>query len=335
MDRDGRWDRTQKMYDAMVRGTGIQSDSAHTAIEQSYAKEVYDEQLEPVVIMERGNPVATMKSGDACIFFNFRPDRARQITKALSLPDFAQFERPDLKDFYLVTMMEYEKDLPVEVAFPPQIIETCLASVISEAGLRQMHIAETEKYAHVTFFLNGMRENEFPGEERVIIPSPRVSTYDQAPEMSNDALTDRVVKEISGGQYDLIVVNYASPDMVSHTGDYEATIKAHESMDRCLGRMTDAVLAVGGVFLMTADHGNSEEMINLTTGEIDKEHSTNPVPFLIVGKRYEGIRASGGDVIGGDLSMTPPAGMLADVTPTILHLLEIPIPEEMTGRPLI
>ncbi len=335
MDRDGRWDRTQKMYDAMVRGTGVQAESARSAIEQSYAKEVYDEQIEPVVIMDRGKPVATMKSGDACIFFNFRPDRARELTKALALPDFNQFERPEVKDFYMVTMMEYEKDLPVEVAYPPQLIDVCLASVISEAGLRQLHVAETEKYAHVTFFLNGMREEEFPGEDRVIIPSPRVSTYDQAPEMSNDAVTDRVVKEISGGQYDLIVVNYASPDMVAHTGDLAATIKAHESMDRCLGRMTDAVLAVGGVFLMTADHGNSEYLINLTTGEIDKEHSTNPVPLLIVGKAYEGLRAPGGDVIGGDLSMTPPAGMLADVTPTILQILEISIPEEMTGRPLI
>ncbi|MDD5726808.1 MAG: 2,3-bisphosphoglycerate-independent phosphoglycerate mutase, partial [Patescibacteria group bacterium] len=276
-----------------------------------------------------------MKSGDAVIFFNYRPDRAREMTKALALPDFDKFPRQVLENFRLVTMTEYEKDLPVEVAFPPQLAETCLARVISDAGFRQLHIAETEKYAHVTFFFNGMREDEFPGEERVIIPSPRVSSYDAVPEMSTPQIADRLVKEIAGGQYDFIVANFANPDMVAHTGKFDATIKAHESVDAAIGKIADAALAVGGAMLITADHGNSEEVVNLTTGAMDKEHSTNPVPFIIVGKAFEGLRAPTGDVIGGDLSMTPPVGMLADVAPTILKIMELQPPSDMIGRPLI
>jgi 2,3-bisphosphoglycerate-independent phosphoglycerate mutase len=335
MDRDNRWDRIQKMYDAMVNGVGEEASSAKEAVEASYAKGVYDEEFIPTVIKKGSKPTATIKSNDSVIFFNFRPDRARQITKALALPEFDKFERLQIDNLHMVTMMEYEKDLPVEVAYPPQTIDTCLAKVISDAGLRQLHIAETEKYAHVTFFLNGMVEEEFSGEDRAIIPSPRVSSYDQAPEMANVQITDRIVKEIAGAGYDFIVANYASPDMVAHTGNLEATIKAHESVDKCLGRIIDAALAVGGIVLITADHGNSEELVNLTTGEIDKEHSTNPVPFLIIGKQLEGMKAPTGDVIGGDLSMTPPAGMLADVAPTILRLMGIEQPEDMIGRTLI
>ena len=335
MDRDNRWDRVQKAYDAMVKGEGPRAANANEAIQKSYAAGVFDEELVPVVLERDGQPVATIKNGDSLIFFNFRPDRAREITKALSLPEFDKFPRVEIKDFLMVTMMEYEKDLPVEVAFPPQAIETSLAKVVSDAGLRQLHIAETEKYAHVTFFMNGMREEEYPGEDRVIIPSPRVSTYDKAPEMATPLIADRVVKEISGGQYDLILLNLANPDMVAHTGSVEATVKAHESVDKALGKIVDAALAVGGVVLVTADHGNSEEVVNLTTGAVDKEHSTNPVPFLIIGKQFEGLRAPSGDVIGGDLSLTPPVGMLADVAPTILKIMELPQPEIMIGRALI
>lgn len=335
MDRDNRWDRVQKMYDAMVKGEGLHAGSAHEAVEKSYAAGVYDEELIPTVIEKSGQPVAKVSSGDSLIFFNFRPDRARELTKAFALPDFDKFPREQLKDLHMVTMTEYENDLPVEVAFPPQLVEMCLARVISDAGLRQLHIAETEKYAHVTFFFNGMREDEFPGEDRVIIPSPRVSTYDKTPEMATPIITDRVVKEIGNGQYDFIVLNLANPDMVAHTGNMEATIKAHESVDAALNKISEAVLAVGGVVMLTADHGNSEEVVNLTTGAMDKEHSTNPVPFLIVGKQFEGLRAPTGDVIGGDLSMTPPVGMLADVAPTILKIMGLAQPPEMIGRPLI
>jgi len=335
MDRDSRWDRVQKMYEAMVLGQGQQAKSAVEAVQSSYAAGVYDEELIPTVIMKNNAPVATMKSGDAVIFFNYRPDRAREMTKALALPDFDKFPRQPFENFRLVTMTEYEKDLPVEVAFPPQLAETCLARVISDAGFRQLHIAETEKYAHVTFFFNGMREDEFPGEERVIIPSPRVSSYDAVPEMSTPQIAERLVKEIAGGQYDFMVANLANPDMVAHTGKFEATIKAHETVDTALGKIADAALAVGGAMLITADHGNSEEVVNLTTGAMDKEHSTNPVPFIIVGKAFEGLRAPTGDVIGGDLSMAPPVGMLADVAPTILKIMELQPPADMIGRSLI
>ncbi|MFA6099362.1 MAG: 2,3-bisphosphoglycerate-independent phosphoglycerate mutase [Patescibacteria group bacterium] len=335
MDRDSRWDRLQKTYDAMVNGQGAQAESAEQAVEASYAAGVYDEEMIPTVITKKGQPMATVKSGDAAVFFNYRPDRARELTKALALPDFDKFPRQSLSDFMLVTMTEYEKDLPVEVAYPPQLVENCLARVISDAGFRQLHIAETEKYAHVTFFFNGMREDEFPGEDRVIIPSPRVSSYDAVPEMSTPQITDRIVKEIAGGQYDFIVANFANPDMVAHTGNMEATVKAHESVDLAIGKITDAALAVGGTVLITADHGNSEEILNLTTGGMDKEHSTNPVPFVIIGKAFEGLRAPTGDVIGGDLSMTPPVGMLADVAPTILKIMELQPTSDMIGRPLI
>jgi len=335
MDRDSRWDRLQKMYDAMVSGQGLQAGSATEAVEKSYATGVYDEELVPNVIVKNGAPVATVKSGDSGIFFNFRPDRARELTKALALPDFDKFPRQPLNDFRLVTMTEYEKDLPVEIAYPPQAVETCLARIISDAGFRQLHISETEKYAHVTFFFNGMREDEFPGEERAIIPSPRVSSYDATPEMSTPQIADRIVQEVASGQWDFMVVNFANPDMVAHTGNLEATIKAHESVDAALGKITDAVLAVGGALLITADHGNSEEVVNLTTGAMDKEHSTNPVPLIIVGKQFEGLRAPTGDVLGGDLSMTPPVGMLADIAPTILKIMELQPPPDMIGRPLI
>lgn len=336
MDRDNRWERIQKVYEAMALGQGEMAESAHAAIEASYAKGVYDEQFVPTVIAPGGKPVGILQPGSGVIFFNFRPDRMRQIVKPFCLPTFTKFERKAyLKDMFYATMTEYEKDLPVEVAFPPYIIEQCLARVVSEAGLRQLHIAETEKYAHITFFLNGMREEPFPGEDRVIIPSPRVSSYDQAPEMSIFEITERIIKEISAASYDFIAVNFANPDMVGHTGNLEATVKACEAVDKALGQIVDAVLAVGGAVIMTADHGNAEEVKNLVTGEMDKEHSTNPVPCLIVAKDLEGMKAPSGDVVGGDLSFTPPVGMLADVAPTVCKLLGIKQGSDMTGQALV
>lgn len=335
MDRDNRWDRIQKAYEAIVLGKGEIATSATEAIKASYAKSVFDEEFIPTVITKGGKPIATVKENDACIFFNFRPDRARELAKAFVLPTFDKFPREQLKGLQFVTFAEYEKDLPVQIAYPPQLIETCLARVISDAGLRQLHIAETEKYAHVTFFLNGMNEAEYPGEERVIIPSPRVSTYDKAPEMSALLISERVVQEVAKGEFDFIVMNFANPDMVGHTGNEEATIKACEATDKAIGQIIDATLAVGGAVIITADHGNAEEVKNLTTGDIDKEHSTNPVPFIVVGKQFEGLKAPTGDVIGGDLSLTPPVGMLADVAPTVLKILDIKPPDDMTGRALI
>lgn len=335
MDRDNRWDRIQKAYDAIVCGVGVQAEDALEAIAASYAQKVFDEQFIPTVLTRGGKPVATVEPGDAVIFFNFRPDRARELTKAFVLPAFEKFPRQKVDRLTFVSMTEYEKDLPLDVAYPPHIIETCLARVVSEAGLKQLHIAETEKYAHVTFFLNGMKEEAYPGEERVIIPSPAVSTYDLQPEMSVHAVTDRVVKEILNRSFDFIVANFANPDMVGHTGNEAATITACEAVDTCLGQIADAVLAVGGAMVITADHGNAEEVKNLVTGEMDKEHSTNAVPCVIIAPSLEGQKAATGDVVGGDLSYTPPSGMLADIAPTVCGLLGIPPASDMTGRGLV
>jgi len=278
--------------------------------------------------------VATVQKRDAVIFFNYRADRARQITKAFVLRDFDKFPREKFfPELFFATMTEYEKGLPVKVIFPPEEIKVCLAKVLSEAGLKQLHIAETEKYAHVTFFFNGMKEEEFPGEDRIIIPSPRVASYDQKPEMSAEQIKDKLIKEIMAQKYDFIVVNFANADMVGHTGNLEATIKAVQIIDKCLGELSSVILSLGGVLLITADHGNAEEIFNLQTGEIDKEHSTNPVPLILVGKNWEG-QASGG-INDHDLSLLAPVGILADVAPTILKIMEIPKPEEMTGTALI
>jgi 2,3-bisphosphoglycerate-independent phosphoglycerate mutase len=336
MDRDNRWDRTEKAYQAIVLGRSErQSDDALAAVSESYGRRVYDEELEPTVITRGGNPVAKIAAGDAVFLFNFRPDRMRQIAQALSVPNFSRFSRELPPDLLVATMTEYEKDLPVLVAFPPEVIRTCLAKVIADAGLKQLHIAETEKYAHVTFFLNGTVEEPFLLEDRAIIPSPRVSSYDQKPEMSAREITDRVIKEINSDKYDFIAMNFANADMVAHTGDIKATVAGIETIDECLGRIVDAILPKGGAVLITADHGNSEELANLQTGEIDKEHSTNPVPFIAVSKKWEGQTNPTLQAVGGDLSLLPPVGMLADVAPTILAALSLEPPAEMTGRSLL
>lgn len=336
MDRDNRWDRIEKTYRAIVSG---ESPSRATdpveAIKASYAKEVFDEEFAPTVIEEDGVPVATIKEGDAVVFFNFRPDRSRQLTKAFVLPDFAGFKRDHVRELSFVTMVEYESGLPVEVAFPPDVITMPIARVLSEAGLTQFHIAETEKYAHVTFFFNGTREEPFPGEVRAIIPSPQVASYDTVPEMSAHEITKRIIKEIDSDTYNFVVVNLANSDMVGHTGNLEATIKAVGVLDECIRKIVDATLLKEGTVFVTADHGNAEELVNLQTGEMDKEHSTNPVPFLIIGKIFEGQPSVAGEIPGGDLSLVPPVGMLADVAPTILKVMGIPQPPEMTGQPLI
>lgn len=336
MDRDNRWDRVEKAYRAMADGVSdAMAEDPLEVLKGSYDKKVYDEEFVPTVIVENGAPVGKLEDGDAVIFFNFRPDRAREITKAFALPSFDKFERTYMRDLMFVTMTEYEKDLPLTVAFPPEPIGSCLAKAVSDADMKQLHIAETEKYAHVTFFLNGMKEDPFQGEDRVIIPSPEVPSYDQQPEMSAPAIADRIVKEIEGGKYDLIVANFANGDMVGHTGNLQATIRAAEVVDQCVGRIVDAALAKGGAVIVTADHGNAEEVINLQTGAIDKEHSTYPVPLLIIGRQFEGMAGESQEMVGGDLSLNPPIGLLSDVTPTILKIMGIPQPSDMTGRPLI
>ncbi len=332
MDRDNRWDRTEKAYRAIAEGKSEEyfSDPLE-AIRASYEKEVFDEEFVPVVIVERRKPVAVLEENDAIIFFNYRADRAREMTKAFVLENFDKFQRDNFfPNLFFATMTEYERGLPVKVVFSPEEIKICLAKVLSDAGLKQLHIAETEKYAHVTFFFNGMREEEYPGEDRIIVPSPRVASYDKKPEMSARIISERVVKEIMAQKYDFIVVNFANADMVGHTGNYEATREAVEVVDKCLGEIADVTLPMGGVMVITADHGNAEETVNLETGKMDKEHSTNSVPLILAGKEFEGQGAP-----DADLSLTNPVGVLADVAPTILKIMAIRQPDEMTGTALI
>ncbi len=336
MDRDNRWDRIAKAYNAMALGKSEQYfTDPEEAIQASYDKKVYDEEFVPIVIGKEGKPTAVVKSGDSIIFFNYRPDRARELTKAFILPGFSKFEREYIKNLNFVTMTEYEKELPVTVAYPPQVVNNCLAEVLSDNGLKHFHIAETEKYAHITFFLNGTVEDPFPGEDRKIISSPQVSSYDKVPEMSAPQITKEVVKAIESDKYDVILLNYANADMVGHTGNVKAAMKGIEEIDKGIGKIADYVLAKDGVMLITADHGNAEEMINLQTDSLYKEHSTNPVPFIIIGNKYKGEAGPTGDPIDGDLSLLHPVGMLADIAPTILKILDIDKPEEMTGRSLI
>ncbi|MCG2694323.1 2,3-bisphosphoglycerate-independent phosphoglycerate mutase [Candidatus Parcubacteria bacterium] len=336
MDRDGRFERTEKVYSAIAKGIGKKSTNAIKAIEQSYKENIFDEEFVPTVITGRnGKPVAKVEDGDAVIFFNFRADRSRQLTNAFVSDDFTGFKRIKKPNIFFVAMTEYEKGLPLEVAFLPDEITEPLARVLSENGQKQLHISETEKYTHITFFLNGQKEEPFQGEDRKVVPSPHVSSYDKKPEMSAREITTRVIKEIKAENYDFIAVNFANADMVSHTGNFEATKKAIEILDKCVGDIAEQALLYGGVVFITADHGNAEEIANLHTGRMDKEHTANPVPFIIVGEKFEGQSMGLPEGVGADLSLVPPVGILGDVAPTILHVLGIKQPIKMTGKPLI
>lgn len=335
MDRNKNWDRTQKAYEAIVSG---KSDKTHNdpvvAITESYGREIYDEEFEPTVFLDAdGKPSASISPGDSVICFNFRADRMRQIIQALALKEFNQFSRTALSDVNIVTFTEYETGLPVKVAFPTQFVRNPIAKVFSDNGYRQLHISETEKYAHVTFFINGMAEKPFPGEERILIPSPAVASYDEKPEMSAREVTDIILQALSAKQYDLIVVNYANPDMVGHTGNLKASIRAVESVDASLGRIITSVREQNGIVFIVADHGNAEVLVNLKTSEIDKEHNTSPVPFIIIADAFAGRPPAG--VNDGDLSSLRPVGILADVAPTILHLVGLPVPPDMNGSVLL
>ena len=328
MDRNNKWDRTGAAYFAMTRAEGMTASSPLAAIQHSYDKNVTDEFIVPTVIMEQNQPVATVKKGDAIIFYNFRPDRARQLTKAFvmaELPPDAQgkFERgPLLKELVFIMMTEYEAGLHADVAYRADEDDMPLARVISEHGLRQFHTAETEKYAHVTYFINGRRETPFSGEDRVMVPSPQVPTYDLQPQMSAAGVTDLAVERIRSGVYDFIVMNYANADMVGHTGLMEATIQGVEAVDAGVGRVVEATLALGGGLLITADHGNAEQLIEYDTGKPFTAHTTNPVPLYVVVPQY--VRAK----LRSD-------GILADVAPTVLEVLGIKQPKDMTGRSLL
>ncbi len=323
MDRDRRWPRTQKGYEVIANHLGEEGRTAASlrqALLASYAVGVTDEFVLPVAL-DVGSQDVTVQPGDTLIFYNFRADRMRQIVRSFMFPDFDGFERPYITDVDIVTMTAYEDEFTAPVMFPVQDIVNPIAEVLSNMGLKQFHAAETEKYAHVTYFFNGGREEPFPGEERHLEPSPKVPTYDLQPEMSAIPLTEAVIRRIAEENDDFILVNYANPDMVGHTGVLEAAIRAVETVDECAGRLVQAVQEKGGVALVTADHGNCERMIDHQTGEPHTYHTTQPVALFVIGADgYVDLR---------------PRGRLADISPTVLDLMGIAQPPEMTGRSLI
>jgi len=322
MDRDKRWERTALAYQAMVDGEGIKATMARMAVEQSYDQRVTDEFVEPTVIVdEKGSPIGKVAAEDAVIFYNFRADRARQITRAFVDENFDGFVRnKGYLNVRFVCMTQYDAEIPASVAYPPQNLENTLGDVLSAAGKKQLRIAETEKYAHVTFFFNGGVEEANEGEERILIPSPQVATYNLMPEMSAYQVTEKVVEKILSKEYDFVLVNYANPDMVGHTGFLDAAVKAIEVVDECLGSVFNAVKEVGGSLIVTADHGNAETMED-EEGKPQTAHSSNPVPLILADETLKGVELR--------------EGSLRDIAPTVLALLGLKKPEEMTGTNLV
>ena len=316
MDRDNRWERVEKAYAAMVYGEGLEADCPLCAMQNSYDNDVTDEFVVPTVV-KGAEPI---EAGDSVIFYNFRPDRAREITRTLVDPDFTGFERK--KGFFPLTyvcMTQYDATMPnVEVAYKPESLVNTFGEYISNKGLTQLRIAETEKYAHVTFFFNGGVEKQYPGEDRILVKSPAVATYDLQPEMSAYEVTDKMVEAVKSGKYDALILNYANCDMVGHTGVFEAAVKAVEAVDTCVGRVVEAVKEMGGCVLLTADHGNADKMVD-EDGEPFTAHTTNPVPFCVINHPCQ-LREG---------------GRLADIAPTMLKVLGLPQPAEMTGESII
>ena len=322
MERDKRWERTKRAYDLLVHGAGSLAKDPIAAVNESYQRGVTDEFVEPILIVrETAEAVATIKDDDAVIFFNFRPDRARQLTRALAVGGFNEFEvaeRPKI-DFVCFTMYDQTFDLPI--AFPPRHHQNVLAEVFAGICVRNYRLAETEKYAHVTYFFNGGVEKEFGCESRLLVPSPKIATYDLQPEMSAFKVTDKVLRGVDEGETDVFVINFANPDMVGHTGKLDKTIEACQYVDTCLGWITKRMRDARGTTIITADHGNAEQMIDLLTGSPHTAHTTNPVPFHLIDEEFTGVKLREG-------------GALEDVAPTMLALLGIEKPVEMTGRDL-
>ena len=320
MDRDKRWDRVEKAYNALVRGEGVLAKDPIQAIEESYQQEIFDEFVVPTVITDANDqPLAKIESGDSVIFFNFRPDRARQLTRAIVDDKFDGF-KTDKLDIDFVCMTEYDDTMPnVKIAFKPEELTNTFGEVVSNLGKKQLRIAETEKYAHVTFFFNGGREEPYPGEDRILVNSPKVATYDLQPEMSAYEVTEKVLEAINSEKYDTIILNFANTDMVGHTGNIDAAIKAVEAVDKCVGEIVEAVQKQNGVLLITADHGNAEQMIDYQTGEPLTSHTTNLVPLILVGMENVELKD----------------GRLCDLTPTMLDIMEEQKPKEMTGESLL
>jgi len=323
MDRDSRWDRVQKAYECMRTGKGIKARSAAEAVAGSYEKGVTDEFIEPTCIVnEDGEPIATIADGDGVIFFNFRGDRPREIARALVEPDFKEFPRTSKPDIHFVCMTEYDATLPAAVAFPklPKM-KNILGAYWGSLGLKQFRCAETEKYAHVTFFFNDYTEKPFPGEDRQIVPSPRVRTYDLKPEMSACEVAEVVLERLDSDKYDVMVINFANPDMVGHSGILSAAVKAAETVDQCVGRILEKVKSLGGIAIITADHGNFEKMWDTETNKPHTAHTIGDVPLIVFDERFKGAKLREG-------------GKLADIGPTLLEMMDLPQPEEMTGKSL-
>ena len=319
MDRDKRWDRTRLAYELLRHGTGTAATDPVQAVKDAYARGETDEFVKPVVLTRNGAPVAPLQDGDAVLCFNFRSDRMRQIVRALAIPDFSEFPVPDRAELALVTLTQYDQTFPFPPAFPPFSLARILAEVLADVGRTQFRTAETEKYPHVTYFFNGGHEPPYPGEERVLVPSPKVATYDLAPEMSALGITDTLCQALERRSHDFLLCNFANADMVGHTGVLPAVVSAVETVDQCLGRIVPACEASGTRLFVTADHGNCEVMIDPETGGPHTAHTSNPVPFVAVHSGIQGLRSG---------------GALCDVAPTILELLGLPQPTEMTGRSL-
>ena len=317
MDRDRRWERVEKAYRCLVYGEGLRADSAEEAVRKGYDRGENDEFIMPTVVDDKG----MVDDGDSIIFFNFRPDRAREITRAFVDKDFQEFATKPIRVHY-TCMTQYDATLNAPVAYPAENLIDTLGEVVSRAGLKQLRIAETEKYAHVTYFFNGGKEEVNPGEDRVLIPSPKVATYDLQPQMSAYEVRDELLARLDSGRYDLVVLNFANPDMVGHTGIFEAAVKAVEVVDGCVGEIVNRILSLGGAVLLTADHGNAEKMQDSDTGQPHTAHTTNPVPISLITSDRKSYRLR-------------EDGILADMAPTALELMHIPQPEAMTGRTLI
>jgi 2,3-bisphosphoglycerate-independent phosphoglycerate mutase len=318
MDRDKRWDRVARAYQALVFSSGLHADSAEEAVEAAYARDESDEFIQPTVIRENGEPAGPIRDGDAVVFFNFRADRARQLTRALTEDGFSDFPRPRPPKIHFVGFTEYKKEFGLPAAFPPQELRRILADVWAGSSIPNLRLAETEKYAHVTYFFNGGVETAFPGEERLLVPSWRGATYDLHPQMSAAEITEEAVRALGERRFGAYVVNFANADMVGHTGKLRETVSAIETLDGCFGILEAACRDAGVVLAMTADHGNAEQMIDPATGQPHTAHTTNPVPFVICEK--------GRPLASG--------GTLADVAPTMLARQGLEVPSEMTGRNL-
>ena len=342
MDRGRHWDQTEMTYQLLTRGVGNAADSAENCILDSYNQNVFDEMIVPTAIVDREEgesgikPMAVVEDNDAVIFFNYRSDRALQLTQAFVEPEKMEIAKKHapLNNLYFATMTEYYFGLPVHVAFPSVNLRNNLAEVLANNGLKQFHIAESEKYAHVTSFFNGGASEPMHGEERVIVTSPSNNRrYEDNPEMSAPELTEILIDKIKNGDFNFYLANFANPDMVGHTGNLQAAIKAVQYIDRFLWDISQAVLSVGGALIITADHGNIESMLNHKTAEIDKEHSTSPVPFILVAKEFELPTRKDRDYLA--LSSRVPTGVVSDIAPTILDLFDLPVPQEMNGRSLL